>query len=236
MKPLIAAILTLISLPVWAASADAMPRWQPEDMDSPEAEAAAQAILKQLGPDRGAVAIAAQPVVLVAGFDGGEIYIEGSDTGGIDIIGLESDTAGVPLDLQGLVSDLNADVTGYGYKVSLSGDVLFEFDKATLKPEAKETLQKVVLLATKANAIEIRVEGHTDSKGSNAYNQKLSERRAEAVKSWLVAKGHIEPDIIKAVGFGETRPVADNTTADGKDNPEGRAKNRRVDIYVKKPK
>ena len=227
MKPLVAALL-LVSLPAWSASADAMPRWRLEDMDSPEAAAAAQSILRQLGPDRGAVAI-------VAGFDGGEIYIEGSDSGGIDIIGLESDTTGVPLDLQGLVKDLNADVTGYGYKISLSGDILFDFDQATLKPAAQETLQKVALLATRENAVEIRVEGHTDSKGSDAYNQKLSERRADAVKQWLSTKGGLNPDIIKTVGYGETRPVADNTTADGRDNPQGRAKNRRVDIFVKKP-
>lgn len=216
----------LASVTTWSAIA-ADPRWLVDDMDSAEVIAAAQAALDKLGPDRGAI-------MLVAGFDGGEIYIEGSDTGGIDIIGLGEDTAGVPLDLEGLVTDLDADVTDYGYKISLSGDVLFEFDKADLKPVATETLQKVVILATKENAVEVRVEGHTDSKGGDGYNMALSKRRAEAVKGWLVNSGGLDSTIVNASGLGETQAVADNANPDGTDNPEGRAQNRRVDIYVKK--
>ena len=246
MRIFVLALLT--NLVAWPAIS-AEPGWRAEDIDSAEVNAAAQAAFDALGPDRGAIALLAGfdggriyaegldtgAIALVAGFDGGEIYFEGSDTGGIEIIGLGQDTTGVPLGLMGLVSDLDADVTAYGYKISLSGDVLFEFDKADIKPEAKETLQKVVELAKKENAVGIRVEGHTDSKGSDDYNLELSKRRAESVKMWLVILGKIDANIIESVGLGETVPTAENTHSDGSDNPDGRTQNRRVDIYVKKP-
>jgi flagellar motor protein MotB len=227
MKAVTLALLLLGSIA--GSTVFAEPLWQAEDLDSQAVDAAAQTALEKLGPERGAV-------TLVAGFDGGETYNVDLGNGGIDIIGLSSDTSGIPLDLQGLISDLDADVTDLGYKISLSGDVLFEFNKADLKSEAKETLQKVVLLAKKENAVEIRVEGHTDSEGGETYNQELSLRRAESVKNWLNTVGGIKVDIIKSFGLGETKPVAENTKPDGTDNPEGRAQNRRVDIYVKKMK
>ena len=240
MKLLLVTFLLLSSIAAWPAMS-AEPHWLEEDMDSAEANAAAQAALAKLGPDRGAIVLTGQAIVLVAGFDGGEIYIEGSDTGGIDIIGLGDDTSGAALDLEGtvtdlegLVTDLDADVTDYGYKISLSGDVLFEFDKADLKPAATQTLQKVVVLATKGNAAEVLVEGHTDSKGSDDYNMALSKRRAESVRSWLVDTGGLDAAIVNAQGLGETQAVAENENLDGTDNPDGRAQNRRVDIYVKK--
>ncbi len=225
MKAVTLALLLLGSIA--GSTVFAEPLWQAADIDSQAVDAAAQTALEKLGPERGAV-------TLVAGFNGGETYNVDLGNGGIDIIGLSSDTSGIPLDLQGLISDLDADVTDLGYKISLSGDVLFEFNKADLKPEAKETLQKVVLLAKKENAVEIRVEGHTDSEGGELYNQELSLRRAESVKNWLNTVGGIEADIIKSIGLGETQPVAENKKPDGTDNPEGRAQNRRVDIYVKK--
>lgn len=218
--------LLLLSVLAFTASA-AEPHWPVGAVDDAEVEAAAQAALAELGPDRGAV-------LLMAGFDGGEIYIEGSDKGGIPILGLGEGIAGVPLDLQGLVSDLDADVTGYGYKISLSGDLLFDFDKDSLKQVALETLQKVVLLAKKEQVGEIKIEGHTDSKGSEEYNQILSERRAKSVENWLVDSGGIDASVIHSIGLGESQPVAVNSNPDGSDNPEGRAQNRRVDIYIKK--
>ena len=77
----------------------------------------------------------------------------------------------------------------------------------------------------------VRVEGHTDSKGSDAYNQRLSQRRAEAVVKYLIGKG-IDPSRLEAVGFGEGRPIAPNQNPDGSDNPTGRAKNRRTEFHV----
>ena len=110
-------------------------------------------------------------------------------------------------------------------KVTLAADVLFDFDKAVLKDEGKSKLDD---LATKVKAINLEVViaiGHTDSVGSDAYNQKLSVRRAESVKSYLVSKG-VEPNRIYTEGKGEKQPVASNKTKDG------RQKNRRVEIEV----
>ncbi|HEV8095775.1 MAG TPA: OmpA family protein, partial [Burkholderiales bacterium] len=116
-------------------------------------------------------------------------------------------------------------------KVTLAADVLFDFDKSVLKPEGKAKLDD---LANKVRAINLEVViaiGHTDSIGSDAYNQKLSVRRAESVKAYLVSKG-VEPNRIYTEGKGEKQPVASNKTK------EGRQKNRRVEIEVigtKKP-
>ena len=110
-------------------------------------------------------------------------------------------------------------------KVTLAADVLFDFDKSVLKPEGKSKLDD---LATKVKAINLEVViaiGHTDSIGSDAYNQKLSVRRAESVKAYLVSKG-VEPNRIYTEGKGEKQPVASNKTKDG------RQKNRRVEIEV----
>jgi OOP family OmpA-OmpF porin len=110
-------------------------------------------------------------------------------------------------------------------KVSLSADVLFDFDKAVVKPQGKTELDQLADKLKAVNLESVITTGHTDSIGSEAYNQKLSERRAEAVKAYLVSKG-IAPNRIFTSGKGEKQPVADNKTA------EGRAKNRRVEVEV----
>ncbi|MEI7446711.1 MAG: OmpA family protein, partial [Burkholderiales bacterium] len=110
-------------------------------------------------------------------------------------------------------------------KVTFAADTFFDFDKAVLKPEGKAKLDD---LTSKIKGITLEViiaVGHTDSVGSDAYNQKLSLRRAEAVKAYMVSKG-IEANRVYTEGKGEKQPVADNKTA------EGRAKNRRVEIEV----
>jgi OOP family OmpA-OmpF porin len=110
-------------------------------------------------------------------------------------------------------------------KVTLAADVFFDFDKAVLKPEGKTKLDELVGKLKAVNLEVIIAIGHTDNIGSKEYNQKLSVRRAEAVKAYLVSKG-IEPNRIYTEGKGLTQPIADNRTA------EGRAKNRRVEIEV----
>ena len=110
-------------------------------------------------------------------------------------------------------------------KVTFAADAFFDFDKAVLKPEGKAKLDDV---ASKVGGINLEViiaVGHTDSIGSDAYNQKRSVRRAEAVKAYLVNKG-IDKSRVYTEGKGEAQPVADNKTK------EGRAKNRRVEIEV----
>ncbi len=110
-------------------------------------------------------------------------------------------------------------------KVTYAADAFFDFDKAVLKPEGKAKLDDLVGKIQGINLEVIIAVGHTDSVGSDAYNQKLSVRRAEAVKAYLVSKG-IEKNRVYTEGKGEKQPVADNKTK------EGRAKNRRVEIEV----
>ena len=110
-------------------------------------------------------------------------------------------------------------------KVTFAADALFDFDKAVLKPEGKAKLDDLVSKTSGINLEVIVAVGHTDSVGSDEYNQKLSVRRAEAVKAYLVGKG-IEKNRVYTEGKGEKQPVADNKTT------EGRAKNRRVEIEV----
>jgi OOP family OmpA-OmpF porin len=110
-------------------------------------------------------------------------------------------------------------------KVTYTADALFDFDKSALKPAAKTSLDNLVG-QIKSLALEVVIAtGHTDSVGTDAYNQKLSVRRADAVKKYLVSKG-IADNRIQIQGKGESQPVADNKTDDG------RAKNRRVQIEV----
>ena len=110
-------------------------------------------------------------------------------------------------------------------KVTFAADAFFDFDKSTLKPEGKAKLDDLV---SKMGGIALEViiaVGHTDSVGTDGYNQKLSVARSEAVKNYLVGKG-VEKNRVYTEGKGEKQPVADNKTA------EGRAKNRRVEIEV----
>lgn len=113
----------------------------------------------------------------------------------------------------------------------VGADALFEFDKATLTPDAKETLDALVPLLDKAGKHPVRVEGHTDAKGADSYNQTLSEKRALAVRDWLVTRGAV-PDATPTKGWGESRPVAPNAKPDGSDDPAGRQKNRRVEVVL----
>jgi OmpA-OmpF porin, OOP family len=110
-------------------------------------------------------------------------------------------------------------------KVTYAADAFFDFNKSVLKPEGKAKLDDLTSKIKDINLEVIIAVGHTDSVGSDAYNQKLSVRRSEAVKAYLVSKG-IEKNRVYTEGKGEKQPVADNKTA------EGRAKNRRVEIEV----
>ena len=116
-------------------------------------------------------------------------------------------------------------VTPAASKVTYAADAFFDFDKSVVKPAGKAKLDDLVAKIKGINLEVIIAVGHTDSIGSDAYNQKLSVRRAEAVKAYLVSKG-IEKNRVYTEGKGEKQPVASNKTK------EGRAKNRRVEIEV----
>jgi outer membrane protein OmpA-like peptidoglycan-associated protein len=137
-------------------------------------------------------------------------------------------------DMGGKVQDIRIKETKSEIRIELAADVLFDFDKADVLPKAQEALKQVAgVIQEKAKGV-VQIEGHTDSKGSDAYNQKLSERRANAVKDWLTNREGLKGVRFATRGFGSKKPVAPNTKPDGSDDPEGRQKNRRVEITVKK--
>lgn len=135
--------------------------------------------------------------------------------------------------IDGLIQDLGARVSEQEIAIDLSGDVLFDFDKWSVRREAEATLTKVAALIAEYPRARIRIDGHTDGKGDDAYNQKLSERRAAAIKDWLVAHGAKAANLM-AKGWGRSKPVAANLKPDGSDHPEGRQANRRVEIRIVK--
>ena len=147
--------------------------------------------------------------------------------------GADPSTGASPLDLAPVVAEIllaesvipleEEERTGAGTTIRISSDVLFEFDSATLTPAAAAHLAR---LAERLKGSKVEIGGFTDSLGAPAYNRKLSQRRADTVKDELARLGATG---LTARGYGESRPVAPNEI-NGKDNPEGRAENRRVEL------
>jgi outer membrane protein OmpA-like peptidoglycan-associated protein len=152
----------------------------------------------------------------------------------------EQDTSGMDmasfiLDIERTILDLEAGTgttqSAVETTITLEADVFFDFDEHTLRPDARDTLAGVADQIREDGAVALSIEGHTDAVGSDTYNQDLSERRAATVKDLLSSE--LDGVRMRTKGFGSTQPVAPNETEDGKDNPEGRALNRRVEItYV----
>lgn len=117
-----------------------------------------------------------------------------------------------------------------GEKIILN-NIFFEFDSDEITANSRVELAKLERLMKNNPSVKIEISGHTDSKGSDAYNLKLSQKRAEAVVKYLVNRGIYAKRMI-AVGFGETRPIAINENEDGSDNEEGRAMNRRIELQI----
>ncbi|MBJ6981165.1 OmpA family protein [Luteimonas sp. MC1572] len=115
--------------------------------------------------------------------------------------------------------------------IDLKG-VNFDFDKATLRPDAVSILNEAIEILKRYPQLKVEVAGHTDSKGTDAYNQSLSERRATTVYDYLTSNGIDSGRLVGPNGYGESRPIAPNTNDDGSDNPEGRARNRRTELNV----
>ncbi len=137
-------------------------------------------------------------------------------------------------DMGGNVQSLAVKETPTEVRIDLSADVLFDFDKADILPKAQQTLtQAAGIIRDKAKG-DVRIDGYTDAKGTDAHNQPLSERRAAAVETWFKTKGNLKNVSFVMHGFGAKNPVAPNTKPDGSDDPDGRQKNRRVEIIIHK--
>jgi outer membrane protein OmpA-like peptidoglycan-associated protein len=172
----------------------------------------------------------------------------------LELKGLGADAQGAPSSITGKVVSLGAaiqDLKGAGtgvavtetarppaprpkapprreVKIYLPADVLFDFDRADLRTEAGAVLERVATVLKSDPTASATIEGYTDGKGNDQYNQALSERRAQSVRLWLGTHGVTSS--MAARGFGKIRPVAPNTLPNGADNPDGRQKNRRVEI------
>jgi outer membrane protein OmpA-like peptidoglycan-associated protein len=141
---------------------------------------------------------------------------------------LQADVTG----LEKTMNDLGAQVKNGEIHIDLPGDVLFDFDKTELKPAAQNVLKKLAAIIRAKSKGVVQIDGYTDSKGSDPYNQRLSEVRAESVKKWLTTNGDVSAVGLQTKGFGKANPIASNTRTDGSDNPEGRARNRRVEVII----
>ncbi len=152
--------------------------------------------------------------------------------------GPEYDFSDKPAELQKNLEDLGAKKVGEDdVLISVPGDILFDFDKWNIRPEAEETLNKIAKAIIDLKKTKVFIEGHTDSKGSDEYNLELSRKRADSVRDWFFWEGSFKGDLSRVQfmtkGFGESRPVAPNTMRDGSDNPEGRQLNRRVEVIIR---
>jgi len=152
----------------------------------------------------------------------------------LDLVFAVKDLGGKTQDLGGKVQDLQMKETETEITIDLAADILFDFDKAIIKPKAQQALQQAASVIREKAQGTVRIDGYTDAKGSDAYNLRLSDRRARAVKQWLVTKEGLGNVTFVPHGYGEANPVAPNTKPDGTDDPEGRQKNRRVQITLKK--
>ena len=110
--------------------------------------------------------------------------------------------------------------------------ILFDYNKFIISDKSQTELKSAVDFVKKYPGSRIEIAGHTDNLGSVQYNQTLSEKRAQAVREYLIKQGGVDPAKITAVGHRDLYPVAPNQKPDGKDNPEGRAQNRRVEINI----
>jgi photosystem I P700 chlorophyll a apoprotein A2 len=149
-----------------------------------------------------------------------------------EIHGLSSGIAGQSEALTAALASLGATTTPTTITIELSADVLFDFDKASIKPDAEPSLQKLLTILSSYPHASVTIEGYTDAKGSDSHNLGLSQRRADAVRAWLAARPAAHGIDFTAHGLGSANPVAPNRKPDGSDDPVGRQKNRRVTVRV----
>lgn len=176
------------------------------DAWGPAAQAAAEAASARLGPKR---ALDVVPSVL-------------------EIRGLQSGIVSTVQEVRQAMRDLGATETDLEVRVELPADVLFDFDKADIRSDAASALAQLATLIRAYPSGSATLEGHTDSKGDDAYNQRLSEQRAGSVKRWLVEREGIDGSRLTPRGWGERKPVA------GNEDDAGRQRNRRVEVVIRK--
>ena len=172
-----------------------------------DTEAAAESAVARLGAKR---AMDLQPAIL-------------------NIVGLQAQ--GLVANVQELrqaMNALNAQETATEISIQLPADVLFDFDKADIRPDAAKALANLATIIRANPNGHTRLEGHTDAVGDASYNQKLSERRAESVKQWLVSSEHLDGSKLITKGWGKTKPIAPN------DTDANRQKNRRLEAIIEK--
>jgi outer membrane protein OmpA-like peptidoglycan-associated protein len=147
----------------------------------------------------------------------------------LNIVGLQAQgiVASVS-EVKQAMTALNAQESDLEIHVSLPADVLFDFDKAGIRPDAAKALAQLATIIRANPNGQTRLEGHTDAVGNEKYNQALSERRAESVKNWLVTKEQLSGSKFVTKGWGKTKPIAPN------DTDANRQKNRRLEAIVEK--
>jgi len=191
-------------------AADDSPYTGPWD---PVTEAAAEATVARMGAKRG---LAILPIVRI--IPALTVAVGGASTGIVASV----------QQIEQAKRDLGAEETALVVKVELPADVLFDFDKADIRADAATALAQLATIIGAYPKGKVELEGHTDSKGDDAYNQRLSQRRAESVATWLVEHHQIDRGRLQTRGWGESKPVADNST------DAGRQRNRRVEAIVHK--
>ena len=207
-----------LALAATSAQLAAQPRYvAPWD---PQTEAAAEAATAGLGANRPLAIRTSSSVLSIPALAG-------------NVGGTATSVAGTVQSVKQALSELRAVETALEVQVELPADVLFDFDKAAIRPEAVPALDKVMVILRAYAKSQVLIEGHTDAKGTAAYNQALSERRAASVRAWLEGRGATDVHF-RNRGMGATQPVARETNPDGSDSPEGRQKNRRVRIVITK--
>lgn len=207
LRALIAAALAATAMPALAAEPPYADPW------APATEAAAEAAVARLGARR---AIDLVPSIL---------QIRGLTVG---VAGQGSGIVATVQQVRQAMQSLGAQETNLEVRVALPADVLFDFDKADIRSDAASALAQLATVIRAYPSGRVELEGHTDAKGDDAYNRRLSLRRAESVKRWLAEREGIAAERFTTRGAGESRPVASN------DDDAGRQKNRRVEVVIHK--
>lgn len=179
------------------------------------------------------LAAGALAVVLMAGLGGLAVPTDAQEPGPEDrVVDIERRSTDLIRRIESISGDVRTFESPDKVQVALAADVLFEFDQADLTPAAATKIDEAAARVKSDSKGPVAIVGHTDAKGTDAYNQDLSLRRANAVRDALAAKA---PGITYEVsGKGASEPVAPNTNEDGSDNPDGRARNRRVTVTFSK--